>query len=99
MPKRPSSGSNLVQLLPSKSNGTILPFRRPKPQLPRPQSLKRNPLFDAIAMASARRYAISSGSKPEKSAWEKRDEPFADEHVEIDLIDGAKMFVLTFVFR
>ena len=99
LPKSSSDGSSLVQLLASNSNGTILPFLRPKPQLPRPQSFNLNPLLETIATASARRYVISSGSKPEKSAWEKRDEPFADEHVEIDLIDGAKMFVLTFVFR
>ena len=69
LPKSSSEGSSLVQLLPSNSNGTILPFLRPKPQLPRPQSFNLNPLLETIATASARRYVISSGSKPEKFAW------------------------------
>ena len=94
LPKSSSEGSSLVQLLPSNSNGTILPFLRPKPQLPRPQSFNLNPLLETIATASARRYVISSGSvQTGEVCLTIRNKPFADQEVEVNLLNGSVWFI------
>ena len=93
LPKSSSEGSNLVQLLPSNSNGTILPFLRPKPQLPRPQSFNLNPLGDH---RDGQCQAICDFLRVQ--TWEVcltiRNKPFTYKEVEVNLLDGSMWFIL-----